>query len=238
VIPPVAALAAFIAGQILIEPRLYSITNADGLPPLPPATMAARTISLLGGRVRLDMREYPLLGPADSPYVLADLLDYTCPNCRHMHRVLEQVRQRYPQLAVVLVPVPLDRKCNANVPASEPEHTNACVYARYALAVWLADPGRFAEYHEWLFSGDKPPPIDEARRRGEAMLGRERFAGALGNPAIERTLRAGVAVDRPLGGTVPKLLLPSAAISGRVETAGELMGILEKRMGLSGGAGR
>jgi len=74
-----------------------------------------------------------------------------------MHSTLAKMRERYgDQVSVILMPMPLDGKCNPRIMKTAPVHANACELAKLALAVWLADRAAFTKLDQWLFESPEP----------------------------------------------------------------------------------
>ncbi len=230
-------LALLVGGQFVLPSFTLSAPA-----PTNPATLPASVRSLAlpdsdlvlaDGRVHLDAAAYPVLAGSSAPTrVVAVLFDYTCEACRTSHALLTATVGRHgPGCALVLVPTPLDPACNPAVERLRPEHVNACLYARYALAVWKAAPEKFVAYDAWLMAGSslEPPPIDEARRQAELIVGAETLRRALEAPALDQALhRAGKIYQALDAGEIPKLLLPHAVLSGRLGSPQQLDQALEK----------
>ena len=169
--------------------------------------------------MHLDAAAYPVLAGAPTPTrFVAVLFDYTCAACRAAHASLTAaVGRPGSNLALVLVPTPLDPACNPAVDRLRPEHVNACLYARYALAVWKAAPEKFAAYDAWLMAGggSLPPPIDEARRQAEILVGGGVILRELATPELDLALHQAGRIYQTLeAGEIPKLLLPRSMLSG------------------------
>ena len=98
------------------------------------------------------------------------LMDYTCPHCRKMHAHLREAMDRYgDQLAVVILPMPLELDCNKLVPATDPSHRGACKIARTALAVAEVDPSKFLDFHNFLMAERGESPRRRRRRWSAAF---------------------------------------------------------------------
>src|SRR5437870_4561830 len=150
------AVIVLIALQLLIRPKLYEIVTAPLVlaepepetAPTPPASQlpapmlrAPRQIWVLQRQLSIDASLFPIIGPPDAPHILADIMDYTCKHCRELHPMLERAVKAFGgELAVLMIPVPLEPPCNRWVNIAVPEHVNACEYARLALAIWHAAP--------------------------------------------------------------------------------------------------
>ena len=50
------------------------------------------TVSILQGKLKLDLSKYPLLGKPDADDILVKMFDYACPQCRNLERQVEQVK--------------------------------------------------------------------------------------------------------------------------------------------------
>jgi protein-disulfide isomerase/uncharacterized membrane protein len=216
-----AGTAALIAGQLLVEPRS-------------PGMQVGRTVELAGGTIRLDVANYPRLGPAGAKYVLVELFDYTCEHCRTTAGYLDEARERYgDQLAVLVLVVPLNYDCNKHVRTINPLQKHACAYARLALAVWRANPDAFAAFHAWLIEAQPSP--ESARQQAADAVGAEVLARALSDEAVERQIQENVAIyARFGGGLLPKLVYGPSTAKGQPANAQQLFDYLEETVGLRG----
>ncbi len=233
-------LTLLIGGQLWL-PRSLPAALPPAITPVPVFSfaLAPGEITLAGGRVRLDASAYPALGSSTAPHVVAVMFDYTCETCRADHALLAGALARFGQeLTILLIPTPLDPACNVAVERLRPEHVNACLYARYALAVWKVAPEKFAAYDAWLMAGGgaQPPPIEEARRRAEATVGAAAFERALGMAEVERSLRGAGRMYQTLeAGVIPKWLLPEEVFAGEFASPEEFGKALEKGLGVRAG---
>jgi protein-disulfide isomerase len=194
-----------------------------------------RQIAVLSGKLTLDVPTTPVLGSPDSPKLLVLLFDYCCPHCRATHGYLREGLPRYPgQLGVVLLPMPLDAKCNPSVDETEARFRESCDLIRLALAVWRAKPGAFAEFDAWLFEPEKPRALAGARAKAESLVGAQELEAALADPWIEETIRADVkAYDESGADTLPVIFSPGMdAVVGRPDSGERLFEILESELGL------
>lgn len=237
-----AALTLLVGGQLLFPHRLHAAAQpAVSSAPVVSLALAPGELVLVGGRVRFNASVYPALGSPAASHVVAVMFDYTCETCRADHALLAGVLARYGQeLTIILIPTPLDPACNVAVERLRPEHVNACLYARYALAVWKAAPEKFAAYDAWLMAGGgtQPPPIEEARQRAEATVGAEAFQRALRVEEIERSLRAAGRMYQTLeAGVIPKWLLPQEVLVGGFASPENFDEALGKEFGIKAGQG-
>jgi protein-disulfide isomerase len=169
------------------------------------------------------------------------LFDYTCPQCRFLHGLLPRCLRRYgaEQIAFVLLPVPLESRCNPAITVVEPGREGACEYARLALAVWQAAPERFAEFDAFLAEGANPPAVAVATKRARELIGSARLDALLAaglspeGSRVDAVLRQGVAVYEEAGlGVLPKLLFSRVVIAGQPSNITELYEALEQHLGI------
>lgn len=231
----VAALASLIAVQTWgpFEPQAAlrfesRVTRDSGPGP-------DRVLELAGGAVTIRAGEFGWLGSPDAPHLLLALSDYSCDHCRTLHRHLEAALRRYPgQVAVLVVPVPLNPQCNPYVPFLGPEHEHACSLAQLALAVAAEEPTKFPGFDYWLFATEEPrapaAALAEAARR---MPGVD-WEAALQAPRVAATLRLACDVYRVSHAQQLPALLGQGlqTIVGAPPRAELLFADLERQLGL------
>jgi uncharacterized membrane protein len=193
-----------------------------------------RRIALMGGKASVDAHELPILGSPDAESVLVELFDYTCPHCRELHRLMQQARERYQnRLAVVLLPNPMNTRCNQYVKVDQQKHKEACDYARLALAVWYAKPAAFETFHDRLMETSDVPAVEQARKAAESLITPAELERALANEAIDRQISANGLIYHLAGhGEIPKLMNERYIIAGHPKDAEAFFQLLEKRFGL------
>ncbi|MBX3444040.1 MAG: hypothetical protein KF774_16650 [Planctomyces sp.] len=213
--------------------RLPQDANADTGPG------QARAIAVLQGRLQLLPHETPHIGSADADRLIVVMFDYCCPHCREAHEALRELAAEAGPNApgVLLLPTPLDAKCNPAIEETEPRFAESCELARLALAVWRADRARFDEFDVWLFEPELPRKAAEARREAARLVGEAALEAALVDPWIEERIAADVGAYRDSGVRVlPVLLSPGAsAVVGRTEDRRELRDVLRRDFGIGRG---
>lgn len=221
--PPSSQIGQFLPSAALREPASQS-----------PPQATARSVSLLGGILKLEPNDYPLLGWNQAPHVLAVFFDYTCEFCREVHRQIEEVRPRYgTQLAIISIVIPNEARCNPAIALTDPKHRGACDYAKLSLAVWHANPSAYAKFDSWLMMGALPPDLKRAREFAADLVGQEALDKALADPSLDRELQQHLLVQQQTGTTlVPQIAAPGGRIVGRLPSINVLYDVLEKRMGL------
>ena len=231
----VLAVAGIGLAQTLVDyhppavQRLPADENADTGPG------PDRLVSVLNGRLTLAPHELPALGSADAPKLLVVLFDYCCPHCRATHGyLLNGMAAHQDELAVLLLPTPLNTKCNPFWQETEPRFEHSCELARLALAVWRVDRKAFVQFDAWLFEPETPRDPTEARRKAEELTSAAALAQALKDPWIDRQIEQNVTAYHNSGAErVPVILSPGMrAIVGRPESEKQLFELLEKELAL------
>ena len=114
-----------------------------------------RLIAISGGTVKLDVRQWPLVGCPTAKHVFVEMFDYACPHCRKTH---EAVKGAFATLGedvamVLLLPVPMNAGCNDAVRSTGAKFRDSCKLSKLAVAVWRVAPDKFGEFHDWMFEG-------------------------------------------------------------------------------------
>lgn len=193
-----------------------------------------RLVTFLDGSKSYRVGELPHLGSADAKHVVVKYFDYTCDACRQVDAYLsDYVEARPGELAVIVLPVPLQRECNSHLPPGLPDHENACNLARLALKVWFADSSKFSEFHHQLFEL-KGMPIEMAESLALGLVGDEKMS-AVDDARVECLLQENVvdygmlSAETPV---MPKLLLrDSVVVQGLVKDQKSLEALLDKHLG-------
>ncbi|MBS3050431.1 DsbA family protein [Enterobacter mori] len=79
----------------------------------------------------------PRIGKKQAKLTLVNFTDYNCPYCKQLDPMLVKVVQKYPDVAVVIKPLPFKGESSA-------------LSARTALTTWRDNPGQFLALHEKL----------------------------------------------------------------------------------------
>lgn len=202
----------------------------------PDEAVKRRMVGIFGGKIQLDVDQWPLLGNRNAQCIFVEMSDYTCPHCRANHQFISQARAELGDgVAVLVFSVPINRNCNDTVQHTEPVHADACELARLALAVWRLAPEKFPAFHEWLFSGEAAPTARSARIEAESLVDSEKLAEELGGETVDLYIAKQVELYRMVGaGTVPKMLFPDVTVTGNAGSAESLVRIIEQQRGGGG----
>jgi uncharacterized membrane protein len=159
---PQAALPWETADSQSAEPTDASESESSGdksSSPLP-TPPRERIVEFLNGSLRLDVHKHPLIGSPEAPHVMVEMISYDCSHCRQMHRLVKKGLARYgDQLAIVVIPIPLEMSCNRLVTTSAASHSGACTTARMVLGVSAIQPELFGKFHDWLMADKEKPPL-------------------------------------------------------------------------------
>lgn len=79
----------------------------------------------------------PRIGAKKATLTLINFTDYNCPYCKQLDPMLEKIVQKYPQVAVVIKPLPFKGE-------------SSVLSARTALTTWREHPEQFLALHEKL----------------------------------------------------------------------------------------
>ena len=182
--------------------------------------------------------ETPVMGKEDAPWQLSLMFDYQCSHCRSIHFAAKSLVEKYPDLAFVLTPCPLSYACNPYVAVkSKDQFAGSCELARLALAVWLTDPDKFAEFDEWLFTAEDPAKgwyprtvEDATAKAAELVGGQQELLDAAHNAQISSIFSKsfdlfGRTTQEGKSG-IPRLIYDSKWIIPEVDTPDGLLEIL------------
>ena len=182
--------------------------------------------------------EMPVMGKEDAPWQLSLMFDYQCSHCRSIHFAAKSLVEKYPDLAFVLTPCPLSYACNPYVAVkSKDQFAGSCELARLALAVWLTEPDKFAEFDEWLFTAEDPAQgwyprsvEDATAKAAELVGGQQELLDAAHNAQISSIFSKsfdlfGRTTQEGKSG-IPRLIYDSKWIIPEVDTPDGLLEIL------------
>ena len=191
------------------------------------------TIVLHKGRFKLNPAELPLIGPANAKAILVGLFDTTCHHCRETRRVVKKAIERASgRLAIISLPMPLDKECNHLVTRTTKEHTHACEYGALALGVFRAKPAAFPEFENWLFEPVEPPSIEQARNKAMELVGVQALSLAMRDPWIGERLVLNIelyeANAHASGGDtrLPQIVIGDTLTQGTISSPDDLFQLL------------
>lgn len=189
-----------------------------------------RKIVLLDGKFEVAPAKSPVIGDPNADNLVVVLADYCCPHCRKTHEYLLSAMEKYPdQLAIVMLPMPMNADCNHGLKKTQKRFTDSCKLARLALAVWKVDPEKFVQFDSWLFETKKPRLIADATAFAKQLVDNQKLDAALSNDeSIDQMILKNVnAYTDSDAGRIPVLLSPGfSSVVGRPGSEEELHEIL------------
>lgn len=219
--PAAAADNTVSANTTSTEPTTNSqsaVQSTDPATVTTPATKPAPrkiTVAGISGPITLDVRAWPLLGSADARYVFVEMFDYTCPHCRETHKAIRGALQQFgDDVAVIALPVPLERACNRAATGSG--HAGACQLGRLAVAVWRCQPEKYEEFHDWMFAENRSAAA--AKAHAEKLVGAQALKKELESGVPAKYIARHVDLYVKVGsGSVPKMMFSASAVNGQVQ---------------------
>jgi uncharacterized membrane protein len=209
----------------------------------PDVPALSRKVTFLKGMLTIDMYQEAVIGSPTAPHVVIEMVDYACPHCRAMHKTVEQAIERYgDQLAIVIMPMPLELECNKQMDKTEPAHYGACKLARLALAVAEVDPAAFVDFHNWMMADkDKVPPIDRAIAKAYRLVDQKKLREHVNSDEINQRIQKDISLyvalsaqqskdGKPFG--LPVQILGDEVVSGDTVSGEELLTKWEQVLGI------
>ncbi|MBK1831603.1 thioredoxin domain-containing protein [Verrucomicrobiaceae bacterium R5-34] len=194
-----------------------------------------RLVKFFDGGKAYRVDALPHIGRPDAEHVLVKYYDYTCDACRGLHENLNGLLEKYPdKICIVLLPAPINQKCNPYLPEGVKDQPMACEFAQLGLAVWQADRTKFAEFHHWLFENNQVP-VEAAESMAASLVGDAEFNWE-NNPWIQSILKQDAADYKEFAQktpVMPKLLIKKAVMmQGNTRSAKELEQMLQNQLGI------
>lgn len=177
----------------------------------------------------LNPKHWPLLGDPDAKYIFVEMFDYTCSHCRATNSAVKgAMKELDGDLAIIALPVPLERKCNPSVQGSGTY--GACDMAKYGVAVWRLNRDKFADYHDYMCQQQRT--ASQAKAKAEALVGKDKLSAELAKPHAAEYIKRHVDLYQKVGsGSVPKLMFPKSTITGEINSTSILISRIKSELG-------
>lgn len=187
-----------------------------------------RLVVVAGNRFSLNPKHWPLIGKPDADFIFVEMFDYTCPHCRVTHKAIEGAFEEYgDRLAVITLPVPLERACNSTVNGMGT--AGACDMAKLAVAVWRIDQAKFEDYHKYMCSNQRS--VFAARTKAEELVGKKALDKEMALPFATDYIKKHVELYKRVGqGSVPKLMFPRSTMTGEIQQASVLVNAIKREL--------
>ncbi|HEX3600816.1 MAG TPA: vitamin K epoxide reductase family protein [Lacipirellulaceae bacterium] len=201
-----------------------------------------RLVKFLGGKLTLDVYKHPLIGSPEAPHIAIEMVSYDCTHCRKMHETIQHALDRYgDQVALLVMPVPLDKECNKLITDPTIVHQGACGTARLVIALAKLAPTEFANFHDFLMSGgDKPPGMEKIIPKAYTITSPDRLRELSRSPQVAKQLETyvdlfGMLQAKSSGSKtfgLPVQILGDTVISGSVEKEEDVFKAWEEHLGV------
>lgn len=204
---------------------------------------ANRKITLLGGKLTLDIDDHPVIGSRDAKHFVVEMISYDCSHCRKTNKLVKQALSRYGnQVAVVVLILPLDSRCNRLVTDPAASHAGACTTAGTAIALSKINPALFPRLHDYIMSGSdkRPPALESILAKAYAMVNRTKLKEVrdsketakqiAGYVDLYDKLRQQNAQKKDFG--LPIQILGDHIMSGSIEKSSDLYDAWEEHLGV------
>ncbi len=231
----IVAFLALITSQLLFPASRVAVATVTGSSSTPSPVKGARLIKLSPRLDAIPLENLPVLGNRHGPLILV-FFDFTCANCRRAHPLIEQAVGDNPNLGIVLIPLPINPRCNHYISNLVEEHRDACDYARMALALWHAHPKDFPAFSNEILGAEPPRSPSDITVWLEGRFGVEEWRRDLADPWVETQMQwdvegFGEAVQRSGHVELPKFIIGPKIISGAPAVQTELQSWISGYLG-------
>ena len=205
--------------------------DSDTKPAAKPKAKERRTVGINGGTIQLDVKQWPLNGSVDAKHCFVEMLDYNCPNCRKTHKAVSGAKSLLGgDVAVMILPIPLNTACNSAVTKTDPKFIESCDIAKLSIAVWRVDAEKFSKFHEAMFADENAPTLAQATEIAKSMVDGTKLDAELASGVPAKYITSMVQLyERSGKGAVPKLLFPGTSIVGEFTSAESLVDVIKQQ---------
>jgi uncharacterized membrane protein/protein-disulfide isomerase len=189
-----------------------------------------RVASIQGGAIKLKVADWPHIGPSDAKYVMVEMFDYCCPPCRETFKAIRGARDQLgDQLAIVLLPVPLNSDCNPTIKVTGPHYKESCALSKLAVAMWRVDPKAFETLHLWMLKEDEPPSYAETIAKARTLADPKKLDAEIASGVPDQFIARHVALYKRVGeGSIPKLMFPRTSVVGKFTSVDGLIDLIRR----------
>ncbi len=222
-------IAAFIHPTVWLSCQTIGSTASKTPQQAAPAKDGRRTTKILNS-VWLDVAQWPVLGNPDAKFVIVEMLDYTCQHCQVTNGAIRGAKEKYgDQLAVIVLPVPMNLTCNPFIKATAAHHKESCELAKLAIAVWRLEPKQFSACHHWLFESKRT--YAGALQHAQQIVDEKKLKGELESNLPTQYIDKIVKLYHRAGaGAIPKLLFPNSTAVGEMRSTSALISMIDREL--------
>jgi hypothetical protein len=218
---------------------------ADGTQPKSSTSQHSRLVKFLKGKLTLDTYKHPIIGSPEAPNVVVEMVSYDCTHCRKTHSAVKRALSRHRnEVALIVLVVPLEKRCNKLIADPAASHPGACTTAQMALGIAQLKRPSFPPFHDFLMKGEKePPPLTTIISKAYAAVDRNKLRELRESGELDKQIAANVDLYSMLqkqnaGNSkfgLPVQILGDHVMSGGVESPDDLNKAWEEHLDLSGG---
>ncbi len=218
--PPIYARLLELPSFLAIGDVEANLSQADQLP--------KRVAAIQGGSIKLKVADWPHIGPSDAKYVVVEMFDYCCPPCRETFKAIRGAQLELgDDLAIVLLPVPLNSDCNPTIKVTGSHYKESCVLSKLAVATWRVDTKAFASLHLWMLADDHPPTYVDTIAKARTLVDSKKLDVELASGVPDQYISRHVALYKRVGeGAIPKLLFPRTSVVGKFTSVDGLVDLI------------
>jgi uncharacterized membrane protein/protein-disulfide isomerase len=204
----------------------------------------SRLVKFLNGKLTLDTYKHPIIGSPEAPHVAVEMVSYDCQHCRKTHSAVKRALSRHrDEVALIVLVVPLEKRCNKLVTDAAASHPGACTTAQMALGIAQLKRPSFPRFHDFLMKGEnEPPPLTTIISKAYAAVDRNKLRELRESGEVDKQIAANVdlyamlqkqnAGNNKFG--LPVQILGDHVMSGGVESSDDLIKAWEEHLGLKG----
>ena len=191
-----------------------------------------RMVAINGGAIHLDVAQWPVAGSTSAKYIFVEMFDYSCLHCRQTYAAIKSAKETLAgDMAVVVLPVPLNAACNGTIQVTDPVFDESCEISTLAVAVWRVDPAKFTDFHNWMFVNDEAPTYAIAKAHAETLVDAEKLNTEIASGVPTQYLAKTVELYKRAGsGNIPKLIFPTTSIVGEFTSSEGLVEVIKQQI--------
>jgi uncharacterized membrane protein len=225
----VLSVAVLVAGQVANSSPRQSNQITSTKAPLTLQTNRVGERVLAGKSFNFNLAHQPMIGFSNAPNHVVLLLDYRCHHCRDLRAQLHEVQSRFEnELAIILLPVPLDASCNDQVKKRDQNTGQACREATDFLILWDQQPETLLKVEHRLWLREESPSSFPFNLSAQLTQDSQHAAR---RSAAEHQILTNISLyrrNRSIGiKKLPQLFYGSRIASGSFENSEQLLELLK-----------
>jgi hypothetical protein len=103
--------------------------------------------------------------------------------------------------------------------------------------VWRANRSKYQQFDDFIFTGEKPPPLEAAVGFAQQLVGVESLAKVASDPWVPALLQKSIDIYATnyfhiRNGSMPQLMINTNLTAGALESTKDFLRVLDKQLGL------